>query len=439
MYKYRRRHNWKDILILFAVLLLITVFIAAVIFAVAYAGGKLTKVITYNVGFWIVLFISFVFGLYRKLTNPNSFSWFELPIQLLVSFVVITALYALFFATSANITDTEIWNGYVQRAEYYEEWKEEVTYTVEVEDGKDSDGNTQYRTETRTRIDHHPPQWQVKTSVGDFKTNKNVYDKYVRRFNNQKKVAMHRMNQVSHGDGNMYFVSHGGQINDTLVPASIENRYVNYLKASDSIRKISGSISGYQNLLKPYPRVHTGQFGPIAIDRVINAGVELPAQWSDQVDQYLDKQLSSLGPRRQVNIIVYCVNTADQGFAYALEEYWVKGKKNDVVVILGITEFPSVDFCYVMAWTKNEEFVISLRNSILNLSSISDGNELAKLIVDEISSPTGHGGFIRMPMASLEYLIADIKLPIWCQVIIIVIGGLVSWIISVFLIRNEIL
>jgi len=404
---------------------------------ISHSADKLSKVIVHNTGFWIMIFIALVYGVFRKFTNRGRFAWAELPLQLAVSFLTIGALYALFYSTSANLTDTEVWNGWASRAEYYEAWTEEVTYTEQEACGTDKDGNTIYQTVTKTREDYHGPEWKVQTTVGDFSTDENIYRAYVARFGKEKKEDLHRLNQVSFGDGNMYLVSHNGAKDDRLVPASREHFFINYLRASDSIRKVSGAVSGFQELLRPYPRVHAGVYGPIVFDRVIDANVNAPAAWKQTVNQILDQALTRLGSDFQVNILVYLAKTSDAQFGYALEEAWVKGKKNDVIVVIGANNFPALDFVHVMAWTKVEEFPITLRNRLRELADISDAAALADIIVDQIKQPPQQGGFVRLPMADLEYLIADIKLPWWCQVLIVIIGGAVSWFTSLLLIEND--
>jgi phosphotransferase system HPr-like phosphotransfer protein len=429
MYYYGRRNDgWQKI----AITAIAFVFIGLLLWFIAESSDKMMRVIFHNFGFWIMIGLAFLFGLVRKLTNPEEFKWVELPIQLFISLVVITGLYGLFFSTSADLTDTEIWNGGVAQAEYYEEWTELVTYTEQVATGTDSKGNTTYTTVVKTRRDYHSPEWKIVTTLGSMGIGKEIYKNYVEHFGNQKKKDLFRMNQVSSGNGNMHYIV------ATQLPASQNRQYVNYLRASESIRKVSGFISTYKNFLMPYPSVYSGKFGPIEINRVIDAKANLPKEWKEKVDKRLDIALISLGANKQANILVYAVGTSDQAFINALEESWVKGKKNDIIVVLGITNFPSVDFVYIMAWTKVEEFKIELRNKLLSLDNLSDPDQVSSAIISQVQKPPNEGGFKRMPMADLEYLIADIKLPMWCQILIVLIGGAVCWGVSVFMIKNNI-
>ncbi len=435
-----RRSSLQEKLIIggfiaFVVLIITTICYFAI---PAIASTKIVKVLTYNTGFWIMLFVAAVFGLFRKLTNPEKFTWTELPIQLVASSVTILILYMLFYTTSGNLSDHELLNGYVEKAEYYEAWTEEVTYTEEEECGTDSDGNTKYCTVTKTREDYHPPSWDLVTTLGAISIDEGTYGNYVRHWGNEKKVNLNHMDQVSHGDGDMFFSHHAGTLDAKMVPASIEHHYLNYLKASDSIKKVSGQLSGFQELLKPYPKVYSAGFGPIEVDRVINAGVTLPNNWSNNLDRELDCILAQLGASKQVNVLVYVAKTADPQFGFALEEHWVKGKKNDVIVVIGLNQFPKIDFVHVIAWTKVEEFPLMLRNRIMDLGEAKDPHQIAEIISSQLTMSPANGGFVRMPMSDLEYLIRDIKLPLWCQIMIVIIGGAVSFGVSVWLVKNNI-
>ncbi len=395
--------------------------------------GKLFLVIHYNLGFWIMLIIATGFGVYRKLTNPEEFTLLELPIQLAVSTVSLILLFSLFFSTTGKLADTEIWNGYVTGAEYHEEWTERVER--EVSNGTDSKGNSK-GSHTEVSYEYHSPEWKELTTVGDITTNKDLYRTLARYFGNERKKTIYHTNQSSFGDGNMYYATYDSN-RCGIIPAARPHFFVNYLKASDSVKKIHGSQALYKDLIRPYPEVYYGTYGEIELDRVINAGVTLPEKWKKDVNQTLSRALTSLGSRKEVNVLVYVANTKDQGFSYALEEAWVKGKNNDVIIVIGAPEFPKVSFAYVMAWTKIEEFKINLRNKILDIGDLSDGEAFANTILEDISKSPKQGGFERMPMADLEYLIADIRLPWWCQLLIILVGGGVSYVTSVILINNE--
>ena len=415
------------------------------VYVAALAGGKLTKIITYNPGFWVVIVLSFAFGFYRKLTNPSDFTWRELPIQLAVTFVAIVLIFAIFFVSSTDIWDKEIRNGYIQRAEYWEAWTERVScvHMRYCSRSNGRGGTETYICGTLHAYDslYHPPVWKIcAVNIDDLSVSRTVYANYASRWNNQRLKHVVRLSRISFGDGNMYFTVYNDRP-DLFVPASQEYSFVNYLKAShETIRRRFSTVDLYTEYKKPYPRVYEGSLGPIEIDRIISAGVNLPVGWSVVLDREFDIALASLGARKQVNILLYLVGSGDVGAGLALEEAWVKGKKNDVVLFIGVKNFPQVDWVHVSAWTENEEFKIGLRDRIMGIKKeeFMDPRRLAKIIVGEIDKPTSQGGFERMPMEKLEYLISDVRLPWWSQVLIVVLAGLANWYCSRWLIRERV-
>lgn len=435
---FRRGEVDPQVLLVFGSVMVIIVTLAILLFSGDGGyGGKLLLVVRRNVGFWVMMTIAVVFGVYRKVTNPDHFHWHELPAQLAVSLVSLLLLSCFFFSTSANLTDTEILNGHVTGAEYYEEWTEKVTDRYCPGHGSGENRRTCGGCKTRTRRVYHAPYWEVHTTVSSLSVNAQTYRNVVNRFGNERKVNLFRSDQVSHGDGNKFETSFNPSQAERLIPASVPHDFVNYLQASESVKKIRGHQQLFPELIRPYPQVYAGHFGRLEIDRVVDAGVGLPATWKRTVDRTLEEALVELGRRKQVNVIVYAAKTADQTFAYALDQAWNKGKKNDVVVVLGLDAFPKVSFAHVMAWTKVEQFPINLRNRILELPDLRDGKALASAIVEEISKPASQGGFERSPMSDLEYLIADIELPMWAQILIVLLGGAASWGTSSFLIKND--
>ena len=104
------------------------------------------------------------------------------------------------------------------------------------------------------------------------------------------------------------------------------------------------------------------------INRAISVGVAVPdiQQWNADISNILKQ----LGPQKQANVIVLFVNTNDPQYEYALRSAWLGGKKNDIVVMIGSTEYPKIDWVRVMSWTDKEIFKIELRDAIQELENI---------------------------------------------------------------------
>ena len=357
---------------------------------------KLLPIILNNMNFWVVALAGVAYGFWRKVTNPRYFTWLELPVQLVVGVVLTVMYFVIFIIWTSGIHDREILNGYVTSAEYYEEWTELESYE------NCDDSNNSCTTETREI--HHPAEWKIQTSFDDrLSISKSAYQSYVKQFNDEEKIELGRSSQVSSGDGNAFVSSWLGE-NGNIVPVSVSSPYVNYLRASRSIHKKLGISETYIDYLLPYPALERTDFGVIEFNRVLSAGVELPLQWGKQVDRQLDLALTTLGSAKQVNLVVYLV-AADRGFLHALEEHWISGKKNDVVLVIGMQKFPLVDWAGVMVFQGNEELKVALRDEIESRKDISDAAEVSALLVKQVEDY-----YQRVPVAELEHLLYDIEL-----------------------------
>ena len=385
--------------------------------------GKMWNVVWHNFQFPIVLTILGSYGLYWRRKDPAKFS----PVKLVGYFAVLPfvafPLAAVSYFVATDLHDIEIWNGRVTKVVYEEQWQELVTYPVTSCSGSGKDQSCTTRMESR--IDYHPPSWHLVTSNGeDVSTSGDVYSTYVNHFGNQVFVSQIHPGQVSFGDGNMYYTSWKGE-SEKMIPTAVEHPFINYLRASQSITKVQGAVGPYTELLVPYPRVGLGRFGNINANRVIVARSPVSSEWVSRVNDGLSRMLAVLGSEKQVNAIVYIAN-ADIGFFQALKEFWTDGKKNDVIVVIGSKDGHTIDWVQVQAWTKIELFKIRLADEIRDLKMLdSNEDKIVGVMTENIRKPASDGGFQRMPMAELEYLLAEIHLPLWATFLMIVLNILV--------------
>jgi hypothetical protein len=205
---------------------------------------------------------------------------------------------------------------------------------------------------------------------------------------------------------------------ETRVPTAIEHRYVNFLRASDSVLKVHGAMGGYERLLSDYPRTTNQGLGPISVFRVISKGVELPPGFAEQVDKLLDDELCTLGASKECNVMCYFVGTDRVGFFEALREKWQLGKKNDIVVVVGCSK-TNIQWCRVMALTDRKLFLEKLEQRVRSIGDISKKEvEFVNAICDQVKA-SGDAGFLRKPMSDFDYLAASVRLPWWAEVLVV--------------------
>ena len=306
-----------------------------------------------------------------------------------VIFIFISAL-AFFTGKAGKTIDVEIWNGQVTGKE-----RERVSCshsyscncrTVYSGSGKDRTSHEECDTCYEHSNDY---DWNVMTNVGDLK---------IDRVDRQGKTEPERWTKVTVGE-----------------PASQAHFFTNYIKAApDSIfhfsdeliaEKFNGKIPDYPKEVYDYYR----------FNHVLTVGVPVPDldKWNNDVANILKK----LGPSKQANVIILFVNTNDPNYEYALRSKWLGGKKNDIVVILGVTQYPAIDWARVMTWSDKEIFKVVLRDRLTEIKEVNRQEVLTA--VDEVTTRS----FKRKEMKDFEYLADEIDPPMW--VIILAIGVIV--------------
>lgn len=414
--------NELKIVAIFVVIMLIPWII---LFCVLDAGdiGKLWKVMTG--GFeWIIIIIALLgasFVLQRKFAS--SFTLKEYiggSIGLVISAI---ATIMLIFYSTTDLADDDRINSKIM----YVKWEEhhEDDYEVCVEE--DKDGNCE---RYETRCSYVPDRYMAYDSVGNcFSISREQFFAIGKHFGTPMQKEWHDYLNDFCDDGYWYSYHWNGS-KATCIPSSKKHHYVNYIKASHSVLKYYGQIKGYEEHIAKYPSVYEGPFGDFYLDRVVDTKSLVPAYWKTAVNNELCFHNSYLGPSKEVNLIVYFTNQ-DRGFTYALHEAWCGGKKNDVVVIIGMKHFPQIEWVEVMSWTPHEAFKIKLRDKIMGLKTLTDQNAFVQTIVNQVRAP-GEDGFERLQMSNMEYLIADINLPWWAYIIssliiILLYGPLLWW------------
>ena len=130
-------------------------------------------------------------------------------------------------------------------------------------------------------------------------------------------------------------------------PTARSHRYTSYIKAApDSLFRHQGLAEKYAGKIPKYP----GEvYDYYHINRLVTQGLSAsyPEVWNDG----LEKINADLGAKKQVNMIVVLTSEADTWY-YALEQSWIGGKKNDVILVIGVDPSTSAPrWAQVMDWT----------------------------------------------------------------------------------------
>ena len=210
-------------------------------------------------------------------------------------------------------------------------------------------------------------------------------------------------------------------------PVSVDHSYENYVKAAPgTLFRHQGLTEKYAATLPENPQ-HIYDYWHLNRLVTVGVGVDNPALWNSAL---MDLN-ADLGAPKQANIIVVLVKDMPQDWYYALEEKWIGGKKNDVVLVVGVDGDLKPQWATVMAWTTNELFKVKLRDDVMNDPILTKDAVIADLRTNVSQY------FVRKPMADFQYLESEITPSTTEWVITLIIALLVGVGLTVFFELND--
>lgn len=329
-------------------------------------------------------------------------------IQCAVTLVVVAIGY---YVSKASLTaDTEIINGQIT-GKNSEHVSCEHSYQCHCHTvySTDSNGKRHSDRECDTCYEHnYDVDWNISSSIGSFT---------ISRVDSQGVFTPPRWDRVIIGE-----------------PASKSISYENYVKAAKfSLFNFSDSLEQdkkYAALIPSYPEVYDYYH----INRVLTVGLSLPEQ--QQMNLLLNYQLRSLGPQKQANIILVVVKTADPMYRYALERAWIGGKKNDIIVIIGVSEYPKIDWVDTITLAKdsgNELLQVKMRDEVLALHTVDNAANITNTIASMVATD-----FHRKRMKDMKYLESEIQPSMTAMVILYILTVLINAGLTWYFYNNEV-
>lgn len=358
---------------------------------------------------WIVL-LPIIWLLAAKYWLRTTFNFKELAISI-VSVLIITGItYGL--GMMSQTSDIEILNGEVTKKERkhgsYVRSYDCRCYTSCSGSGKNKSCSTKCSTcyEDRYTVD-----WNGYTTVGNFsfksldRTSKRVYRE---------------------SDPKDYVACKVGD------PASSTHTYTNYVKAvPDSLFHDDSNIAEqFLGKIPSYPKVYSHY----KINRVINVDSKISVSVVKDLNDGISNSLKTLGFVKQVNIIVILTEIDDPSYRYAIENAWLGGKKNDVVIMIGLDD-SNITWADMMSFagnSGNELFHVTMRDGILEQKELNV-KELVPFVAKTVSKL-----YDRPQMKDYEYLKDDIEPATWVIILAIILSLLTSGGCTYYFHREEI-
>lgn len=313
---------------------------------------------------------------YTRRYRPAVYGWGQVAANFLIVAAAVTIVWVA--GSMSQFTDTEIWNGQVASKS-----KDRVpcrhSYSCNCRESCSGSGKDRSCSTTcDTCYEHsYDIDWNVQTTISTFDIDK---------IDRQGLKEPPRWTIVKPGD-----------------PVSHPHSYQNYIKGSpDSLfNKMEYIHNKYINLTPEYP---AGQRDYHYVDRLVSFGGSFKedAAWNQQIAL----ALRELGQSKQVNIVVVAAAN-DKSIADALKYKWLGGKKNDVVVVIGVKDYPKPEWVEVISWSTKNQFHADLRDAIMNAGDLTPVGTV-NIIASEIKR-----GFYRMHMKDYEYLKDQTFPPNW--------------------------
>jgi len=339
------------------------------------------------------LAIPIIVALIAKRVLRATITWKEMGIQMGVSIVIVAIVYSL--GVLSMTRDTEIWNGeIVSKARVHDHYERAYDcFCTETCSGSGSNRSC-YETCQTCYEDRYTVDWSAKTTLG-----RTITFQHLDR--GSKSV-------YSEPDPTTYTKCYKGE------PVSLENNYTNYVKAVPSSIFHLNAQNDFVGKIPQYPRVYNFY----QLNRVINIDSKVPPEIIQKMDSDLDIILKRLGAAKQANIIVILTEIDDPSYRHAIENVWLGGKKNDIVIMVGL-DGNTITWVDVMTWAMNkgnELFHVTLRDRVRNLKDITNENFVP--LVDQTVTKL----YDRPEMKDFEYLKDDIQPPTWVIILTLIVA-----------------
>ena len=309
---------------------------------------------------FIIYIIPFFVAIILFLFFRRKVVWWEYVVLIIPS--LLFSLLIKLCIVSYNVSDTEYLGGYVTKIIYYEEWDEMVlrTKTRRVPCGRDSNGHTQYRTETYTvwERDYHPERWVYINNEDNFEhhISKELYNKIKFRLNSptvfkDMKRNYHRI------DGDAYVTMYDGSI-EHLYDITWSHKYKNKVQASQSNtifkmldidKEMADSLGLYE-----YPEITDLAQNPILGRNVSKEEI--------QIFRYIN---AMKGKKNEFRTYVLFFNYDEFDKSELQKSYWQNGNKNEFIVCLGM-KGDSVVWTNSFSWCDMPKLEVKTRSYFID-------------------------------------------------------------------------
>lgn len=320
-----------------------------------------------------------------KLVIPHQISAKEIVISMAVACLSFTLFF--FLGRYSQTLDYEIWSGAITSKS-----RDEGTYLRTYEcnchrvcsgSGKDEVCTEKCETCTERR---YTVTWEAYSNIGNFRI--------------EHLDSLYSSVYMTPDPPRYSIIKQGDPVSKTVA-------FTNYVKAvPESIFHDRSVNKAFEGMIPNYP---DKIYDFYHIDRVLSVGVTLPDLkiWN----MSLSAMMCDLGFISKSNVIIVFVNTEDSAYVESLKSAWLNGKKNDVIVVFGITQYPQVKWVEVFGWSDEELFKTELSSELSEQKEVNVYKTLDTIKIHVQKS------FKYKDMEDFAYLSSSIEPPWWLTLI----------------------
>lgn len=371
---------------------------------------------------WMALLIPLIGCIISFYYFQKQFVWWEMLLPTTASFFLI--LIFKFTVETAMVSDTQYLGGMITEAKYYESWSTWVTKECsrEVEDGKDSNGKTKYKTEYYdcSECDEYDEYWEVIDNQDhSWNISKEKYNELRQRWNSKPSfVDMHR-DIKKHGscgvDGNAYSIK-WNKDPMTSEPSTVTGRYENRVqtaKTSFNMKYITKAQATKWGLYE-YPEIKN-KYQQATLLGVDSFTCISKSQIDSAVKMF--NYFNGLnGPDRKMRLFICFFSGKDLRQAIRQKDYWDGGNKNEVTICIDANRYTGkINWVQAFTWSANTRIVVDLREDLSNMETLNM-TQMYHIINDDTKK------FKYRDFDDFSYLSVEVPTwEIWCVYILTII------------------
>lgn len=341
----------------------------------------------------IPIIVTSVFYLFKK----HEFTWWEFFIP--IGAVLISTVISKAVIDHTSVQFTEYWGSTVTgvyEEEPYNYWHTETCYR-EVACGTDSDGNTEYCTESYdcSHQDDVGPSWWAKTNINEsFNISEQQYEELLIQFGTKKTIIDSHENY----DPRDRCVGSKGTKFEGKRVGEISYVYQTLWNGSDATRKAYTSRHTYENRIKAsdltifnIEMVKEEQVDSMGLFRYPEHkksswfgktnGLEYPTilggDVGEETQELFRKLNGKFGASNQLRLWILIFENQPMSIAQYQENYWVKGNKNELVICIG-KKGNEIQWSHAFSWAHSAELNAAVQNEVLNLYTYRDSIVVGK-------------------------------------------------------------